>query len=66
MRCAVRSRSRNELDHIVVAGLIGQGKIGKGDVAEIVGDEVVQALPHLIGAAVGQAVAGGMHPASDR
>ena len=27
--------------------------------AEIVGDEVVQALPHLIGAAVGQAVAGG-------
>ena len=41
MRCAVRSRSRNESDHIVVAGLIGQGKIGKGDVAEIVGDEVV-------------------------
>lgn len=46
-------------DHIVVAGLIGQGKIGKGDMAEIVGDEVVQALPHLIGAAVGQAGAGG-------
>ena len=59
MRCAVRSRSRNESDHIVVASLIGQGKIGKGDVAEIVGDEVVQAFPHLIGAAVGHAGAGG-------
>lgn len=46
-------------DHIIVASLIGQGKIGKGDVAEIVGDEVVQAFPHLIGAAVGQAGAGG-------
>ena len=45
-------------DHIIVASLIGQGEVGKGDVAEIVGDEVVQALPHLIGAAVGQAVAG--------
>ena len=43
-------------DHIIVASLIGQGKIGKGDVAEIVGDEVVQALPHLIGAAVGQGI----------
>lgn len=33
VRCAVRSRSRNESDHIIAAGLIGQGDPARGDVA---------------------------------
>ena len=46
-------------DHIIIPGLIRPGEIGQCDIAEVVGDQIVQPLPHLVGAAVCHAGAGG-------
>ena len=45
-------------DHIVIPGLIRQGKVCQCDLAEIVRDQIVEPLPHLVGAAVGHPGAG--------
>ena len=45
-------------DHIVVPGLGRPGQVGQGDFVQIIPDDLVQAAPHLIGAALGQAAAG--------
>lgn len=45
-------------DHIVIPGLIRQGKVCQRDLAEIVRDQIVEPLPHLVGAAVGHPGAG--------
>lgn len=45
-------------DHIVVPGLGRTGQVGQGDFVQIIPDDLVQAAPHLIGAALGQAAAG--------
>ena len=45
-------------NHIIVAGLIRQGKVCQRDLAEVVRDQVVEPLPHLVGAAVGHPGAG--------
>ena len=47
------------LDDIIIPRLIGCGEVGQSDLAKVVGDHVVQALPHRIGSAVGQPLAGG-------
>ena len=44
---------------IIIPRLIGCGEVGQSDLAKVVGDHVVQALPHRIGAAVGHPFAGG-------
>ena len=46
-------------DHIIIPGLIRPGEIGQCDIAEVIGDQIVQPLPHLVGAAVCHAGAGG-------
>ena len=45
-------------DHIIISRLLRCGEVGEGDLAEVVGDEVVQTFPHRIGAAVGHPLAG--------
>ncbi len=47
------------LDDIIIPCLVGCGKVGQSDLAKVVGDHVVQALPHRIGSAVGQPLTGG-------
>ena len=47
------------LDDIIIPRLIGCGEVGQSDLAKVVGDHVVQALPHRIGSAVGHPFAGG-------
>ena len=47
------------LDDIIIPCLVGCGEVGQSDLTKVVGDHVVQALPHRIGAAVGHPFAGG-------